>query len=146
MRLDDETELAWSTMFGGGTRHRGKVEAFGEVLSIEAWSARTGIKAAVIRRRLKHLAPEAALSLSDYAHYSTDALPGGPKSWTWDGLSWERDPWAQQFVDEHPGGASLEEVGDAIGVTRERVRQIEEKAIRKLQRARAIQMLTGGVR
>ena len=32
-------------------------------------------------------------------------------------------------------GATLEEVGDAIGVTRERVRQIERVAIAKLQRA-----------
>lgn len=36
------------------------------------------------------------------------------------------------FVDEHPEGATLEAVGAVWGVTRERVRQIEAKALRKL--------------
>jgi len=45
------------------------------------------------------------------------------------------DPtWAEveRFIDEHPGGATLEEVGAAFGLTRERVRQIEQRAIAHL--------------
>ncbi|MBZ0116592.1 MAG: hypothetical protein K8H88_06350 [Sandaracinaceae bacterium] len=44
---------------------------------------------------------------------------------------------AQAFVAEHPDGATLEQVGLALGVTRERVRQIELDALRHFrQRAR----------
>jgi len=45
---------------------------------------------------------------------------------------------ALDFVDKHPGGgklyaATLEEIGDLLNVTRERIRQIEAKGIRKLE-------------
>ena len=42
----------------------------------------------------------------------------------------EDDPWAMEIARR--GGATLEIVGDALGLTRERVRQIEEKARKKL--------------
>lgn len=38
------------------------------------------------------------------------------------------------FIDKHPDGATLEEVGEVLGITRERVRQIEFSALRKLRR------------
>jgi len=40
---------------------------------------------------------------------------------------------ALKFVDSHPGGATLEEVGEELLLTRERVRQIEVKALEKLR-------------
>jgi hypothetical protein len=43
---------------------------------------------------------------------------------------------AQLFVAHFGDGATLEDIGDALGVTRERVRQIEQVALRHL-RARA---------
>lgn len=43
------------------------------------------------------------------------------------------DPVAQAFVRKHPDGATLEEVGEAFGVSRERIRQIEEQALRHLR-------------
>lgn len=46
------------------------------------------------------------------------------------------DVGAQRFVAEHPDGASLYEIAEAMGVSAERVRQIEEAALRGL-RARA---------
>lgn len=49
---------------------------------------------------------------------------------------WEEDEIAQAVVALNPDGATLEQVGELIGVTRERVRQIEDKALAKL-RARA---------
>lgn len=39
---------------------------------------------------------------------------------------------AQAFVDAHPDGATLEEIGETLGRTRERVRQLETAALRKL--------------
>jgi hypothetical protein len=40
---------------------------------------------------------------------------------------------AQLFVAAYPDGATLEEVGDAFGVTKERIRQIENGALRHLE-------------
>ena len=37
------------------------------------------------------------------------------------------------WIDEHPGGDTLEAVGDLMGVTRERVRQIQETALRNFR-------------
>lgn len=45
------------------------------------------------------------------------------------------DPGAQAFVDEHPDGTTLEVVSDALGLTRGRVRQIEEDALAKARAA-----------
>lgn len=42
------------------------------------------------------------------------------------------------FVAEHPDGATLAEVSALFGVSRERVRQIEESALAKLVRIRCI--------
>lgn len=39
-----------------------------------------------------------------------------------------------QFIRAHPDGATLEEVGAHLGLTGERVRQIEERALRKISR------------
>lgn len=48
-----------------------------------------------------------------------------------DGITWEE---CYAFVDSHPSGATLDEVGQALGVCRERIRQIEAVALRKLAR------------
>jgi hypothetical protein len=53
----------------------------------------------------------------------------------WPGISrlpWEEDEIAQSVVAAFPGGMTLEQVGLCFGVNRERVRQIESKALRKL--------------
>lgn len=49
-------------------------------------------------------------------------------------LAYALDEAAQRFVAEHPDGATLDEVGAAIGMTRERIRQIEDDAIAKMRR------------
>lgn len=46
---------------------------------------------------------------------------------------WELDRDAQAFVEQHPNGGTLDEVGQFFGLTRERVRQIEAVALRKLR-------------
>ncbi len=50
----------------------------------------------------------------------------------WSDLEWGDHLEAQKIVEEHPDGMTLEEVGKVLGVTRERIRQIEVVAIKKL--------------
>lgn len=50
---------------------------------------------------------------------------------------------ALNFVDTHPGGATLEEVGEELLLTRERVRQIEVAALRKLEDTELYDELVG---
>ncbi len=45
---------------------------------------------------------------------------------------YDDDEQAQAFVAAHPDGATLEEIGELWGITRERVRQIERDALRQL--------------
>lgn len=61
-------------------------------------------------------------------HVDPDAQPVSPVS------DWEDDEEAQRLVEEHPDGMTLSEIGDALGITRERVRQIQEHALEKLAR------------
>jgi hypothetical protein len=51
----------------------------------------------------------------------------------WSDLEWEDHVEARRLVVEFPDGMTLESVGYVLGVTRERVRQIESVAIRKLR-------------
>lgn len=51
----------------------------------------------------------------------------------WLDLEWREHTEAQKVVDEHPDGMTLEQVGDVLGITRERVRQIEVIALQKLR-------------
>lgn len=44
---------------------------------------------------------------------------------------YDDDAECQRFVADHPDGAPLEEIGEAMGLTRERIRQIEEVALRR---------------
>lgn len=50
-------------------------------------------------------------------------------------LAFEKDYGARAFVVHHRDGATLDEVGRAIGVTRERVRQLEQLAFAKVRDA-----------
>lgn len=47
---------------------------------------------------------------------------------------YEDDYACRLFVHMNPRGQTLAVVGEALGVSRERVRQIEERALRKLQK------------
>lgn len=51
----------------------------------------------------------------------------------WSDIEWESHPAAQTAVREHPAGMTLEEIGACMNITRERVRQIEHTALRKLR-------------
>lgn len=51
----------------------------------------------------------------------------------WSDLEWEEHDEARKIVADHPDGMTLEEVGTHLGITRERVRQIEAGALKKLR-------------
>ncbi len=51
----------------------------------------------------------------------------------WLDLEWEEHDEAREIVAKHPDGMTLEQVGNVLGVTRERVRQIEAIALEKLR-------------
>lgn len=110
------------------------IEAWGKRRTVTEWSVLSGQCESGLRQRLGRGWPaEVAISLPPATRVDMEANPGAPMSWTWDVLPWRDDPWAQAFVRAHPDGGSLEEVGKAIGVTRERVRQLEESALMKLR-------------
>jgi broad specificity phosphatase PhoE len=114
-----------------------EVEAYGEIRSVASWASCSGHTVRSLRKRLSELATlpaEIALAAPSYVRIDPTALPGQPRSWTWDLLPWEDDEWAQEWVARHPGGGTLEEVGAALGVVRERVRQVEESAMAKFRR------------
>lgn len=54
----------------------------------------------------------------------------------WSDLEWEEHFEAQCIVRDNPDGMTLEQVGEVLGVTRERVRQIEAQALEKLKLGR----------
>lgn len=51
----------------------------------------------------------------------------------WLDLEWEEDALARQLVAEEPDGMTLDAIGEHLDLTRERVRQIEQDALRKLR-------------
>ncbi len=51
----------------------------------------------------------------------------------WLDLEWEEDALARRLVDEEPDGMTLDAIGEHLDLTRERVRQIEQDALRKLR-------------
>lgn len=109
------------------------LEAFGERRTLVDWARDLPISPSILRRRIRALPAEVALSIPPKRHVDLDAVPGAPGSWTWELLPFAADPWARAFVAQHPSGATLEVVGDALGLCRERVRQVEESALRKFR-------------
>jgi hypothetical protein len=73
-----------------------------------------------------------------------DQVPdGAPGSRTWYDLPYEKDEWAREFVKAHPDGASMEDVGAAIGVEVSWICEIEQGAFKKLK-AKLAQVAAGG--
>jgi hypothetical protein len=117
----------------------------GETRYISEWAKHAGISEDTLRKRLAaEWEPEKAVSAPKQVTNRPVALrkqkpPGAPGSSTWYELDWKRDPWAKEFVAAHPDGASLEEVGAAMGVEVSWVCEMEQTALKKLrERMRAV--------
>lgn len=111
-------------------------EAFGYWRTIDEWAWISGIPRRTIENRLRVGLPlEVCVNLPLCARIDPKAAPGAPMSWTWDALEFEDDDWARSFVKRHPDGATLDQVGEVLGMCRERVRQVEEQILRKLRYA-----------
>ena len=100
-----------------------------------------------MRRQLPVLDP------STMPRVRADCLPGGcnaarPCPWTccrhniaaepgWSG----GDSCVLDVTDRNPAGVTLEQVGDLLGLTRERIRQLEVRVLGRIARARAAKEL-----
>ena len=62
-----------------------------------------------------------------------DSGPGSPGAPSWKATRFAQDPAARDFVDLHPNGATLEEIGATMGLTRQRVQQLLELGLRKVR-------------
>lgn len=56
-----------------------------------------------------------------------------PSARTWKLLPYELDPWAQDFVRDHPDGANLDAMADAMGVSVALVGRILSRALGKIR-------------
>lgn len=103
------------------------VEAFGRVATVGEWARAMGVRSDIITSRLRGgWTPEDAVSATHL---------GTARGELWEGacsLPYEADPIAQVVVRTF-GAMTLEQVGGCMGLTRERVRQIESRAFRRIR-------------
>jgi hypothetical protein len=111
----------------------------GETRYISEWAKLADISEDTLRKRLAaEWDPEKAVTAAKAVTNRPVALrrqvpPGAPGSSTWYSLPWERDRWAKEFVAAHPDGASLEEVGAAMGIEVSWVCEMEQIALKKVR-------------
>ncbi len=111
---------------------RVRVTYQGQTRSIKEWAEITGLPETTLFGRIyRRWDPELVLTAPRGGHRPPDArIPQiDPRS------PWADDEVAQKLVRDNPHGMTLDEVGIAFGITRERVRQIEQRAIQKLRAA-----------
>jgi len=109
-----------------------KITAFGRTLTIPEWSQRTGLGVRTIEQRIAHDWPvEQILTAPKSTRMAT---VNGKERLVNLVTPWEEDDRCWYVVAHHPGGLTLRQIGDIVGLTRERVRQIEAMALHKLRR------------
>jgi len=110
------------------------ITSHGKTQNMSAWARELGISLSVFSRRVSAMGADAAISSGGRSLFPGDLARSKDLSW-WPELDhpWEDDPRAKYVVAHHPDGITLDEIGLLLGVTRERVRQIVESALRKLK-------------
>ncbi len=104
----------------------------GDTKPVRDWAKQLGVRPQVIWARLrKGRSPEEALS-SPRRRYPARIVRGRDALIDLD-RPFESDPLAQLVVRAYPDGLTLEAVGALVGWSREKVRQVEEAALRKLR-------------
>lgn len=113
--------------------------------TLRAWSEESGVPYNTLCRRVHRGIPlDVALKgRVNLSRMSEAQSVGGIGSLTWQTLPWEQDQAAQRLVREYPAGLVLSSVGAAMGLTKERVRQLEFYALRKLRIGMRIEELLG---
>lgn len=118
--LEGRTYRPVYDMAGGGEwlTMRDMVRGDLEVAELRVWADAVDVARTTVIQRLRRGLP------------IIDALDRRRYQRSWDnGLPFERDLAARAFVEAHPGGAGLREVGDHLGITKEAVRLIEMQAL-----------------
>lgn len=109
--------------------HALKLAHNGAEKTIREWSSEIGVPEGTIYTRWRD-----GKSMAEVL--SPKPLERKARGGGWEGLEtleWERDTYAQELVARHPGGMKLDEMAREMGITRERIRQIEAAALRKLR-------------
>ena len=114
------------------------ITAFGETLDLTEWAERTGLSRRTLEERLrrKNWTGEQIVTAPRFTRSVAvgHGRDGEPREQLVDHMTpWADDDRCWYVVTCHPDGLTLEQVGDMIGVSRERVRQIEEIAFDKLK-------------
>jgi hypothetical protein len=113
-----------------------KIEAFGKTQTRGEWAREYGIHRNTLDTRLDRGLPlEQAVSIPAHCKLANlEADAGHPGATSWYKPRYEDDDHCWYVVANHPEGLTLEQVGQLMGVTRERIRQIEAKIIRKVRK------------
>lgn len=110
------------------------IEANGESRTHKAWAAHIGLTPNGLRARIcAGMTPEEAVTRPRRRRAKN--RPSGASLVEDLDLPWEVSDQSWYIVARHPAGLTLEQVGEVFGLTRERIRQIEEKALKKLLRS-----------
>lgn len=117
----------------------GFIVAMGRRLHVEQFALLTGIDAQTIRSRLRSgWTPDEAVTrpFTPTNKRLSDAFTvpwGAAGSFTWDHAPYTDDPWCQDFVVKHRGGATVEVCCAAYGLEDSQWRATEQQALMKLR-------------
>lgn len=107
------------------------VEIDGATRALKDVAAEHGLSMSTVYQRIR-----SGWKIEDVLREARTHAPSAPPvaEWRTMDLPWRADLFAQNKVKEHPNGMELHEIADLMGVTKQRIEQIEKRALKKLQR------------
>lgn len=117
---EDETPQVVYEMHGTGEclRMNDLVRADEVIATLGDWCDALGVSRRTVARRLRKGVQVWRALTDEHGTYARA-----------DVLRFEEDAKAQEFVRQHPNGASLREVAEALGINHETVREVERSAM-----------------